>query len=257
MAPTQTQIDDAAEQQTDEFEQAVAEALAPLIAQQVLSGGSGGDDATVLAWWSKALAAAVGLGLLAFLRSAGTKTLTDLGVDSGIVPRAIDATVEQHQQQVLTDLAASARTSVDNIRAAAEGVPEATDGSPGAEAPPAALDPQEVRSRAGTAASRLGREAAMQGREGYRADLARSAGILTKAWRTRRDDRVRLSHAALEGERQPLDEPFLTIDGDLIRYPGDPAAPLRATAGCRCHLSYRIEPGTDYQRNLQRALGLA
>lgn len=66
------------------------------------------------------------------------------------------------------------------------------------------------------------------------ADLA---GWSTKTWQTRQDDRVRDSHVLLQGQTAALDEPF--ISGiDKLQFPGDPAAPMRQRAGCRCWLRF-------------------
>lgn len=248
----QTGVDEADEQQADSFEQAAAEAIAPLIVAAVLSSDGGEDDDS-----HAAVIAAIGLGLLALLRSSGTKMLTDLGLESGAVPQVVDRTIQAQYDRAVDDTIRSIADSAQNIRESLnstapgqEGTSDAAGRGPGQSGPWADLDPQEVASRAQSASERIGRRTMMQAREGYREALAADAGILAKTWRTRRDNRVRLSHAALEGESVPLSQVFHTIDGDRLRYPGDPTAPLRATAGCRCHLSYRIRAGADYQRRL-------
>ena len=62
---------------------------------------------------------------------------------------------------------------------------------------------------------------------------ARGAG--RKRWVTRRDDRVRPTHAAADGQTVPVGEPFI-VGGWALMFPGDPVAPLVETAGCRCVL---------------------
>ena len=53
------------------------------------------------------------------------------------------------------------------------------------------------------------------------------------AWVTRRDDRVRATHAAADGQRVPVGGRFV-VGGWAMAYPGDPAGPVWETAGCRC-----------------------
>lgn len=53
-------------------------------------------------------------------------------------------------------------------------------------------------------------------------------------WLTARDERVRPSHRAMQGQRRPDGEPFRSGDGIALRYPGDPLAPRQETARCRC-----------------------
>lgn len=53
-------------------------------------------------------------------------------------------------------------------------------------------------------------------------------------WLTSRDGKVRDSHQLLEGEVRPHGEPFLTIGGAQLLYPGDPAGPAEEIIQCRC-----------------------
>ena len=60
---------------------------------------------------------------------------------------------------------------------------------------------------------------------------ARGGGWM--AWVTRRDDRVRATHAAADGQRIQVGGRFV-VGGWAMSYPGDPAGPVWETAGCRC-----------------------
>lgn len=66
-------------------------------------------------------------------------------------------------------------------------------------------------------------------------DAAESFGGGRKRWMTMEDDRVRLTHEALDGVRVPQEERFYTIDGDSARFPGDFANPAN-NCNCRCHI---------------------
>lgn len=77
-------------------------------------------------------------------------------------------------------------------------------------------------------------------REEAKWDYATQSGALGKAWRTRRDNRVRTSHGDLEGDFVLVGDPFITINGAQLQRPGDPKAPLYETINCRCRLSYRM-----------------
>jgi hypothetical protein len=81
-----------------------------------------------------------------------------------------------------------------------------------------------------------------------------SAEVVTKEWRSRRDERVRDTHRrrpmtvdndsthwGLDGVVKQLDDYFISSSGARLRYPGDPSAPLSETAGCRCNLIYRVD----------------
>lgn len=71
----------------------------------------------------------------------------------------------------------------------------------------------------------------------------------TKVWRDSSDDRVRHSHAILDGESVLLLQPFKSVTGSLMLYPGDTS--MGATAAdvilCRCRFDVRI----DRLRNLR------
>jgi len=64
---------------------------------------------------------------------------------------------------------------------------------------------------------------------------------ITRIWRTAGDDRVRDSHAEMDGEERGMNEPFVSGDGNMIFYPGDPAAPPEETINCRCWLETNID----------------
>jgi len=68
------------------------------------------------------------------------------------------------------------------------------------------------------------------------ATRAQDDGIVVyKRWETMLDDRVRDTHAYLQGEAVPLSEYFFTYDGDFALRPGDFQFPENVI-GCRCRL---------------------
>jgi hypothetical protein len=74
---------------------------------------------------------------------------------------------------------------------------------------------------------------------------AESAGPgVVRTWITRKDDRVRPAHRALQGKTLPVGTPY-EIDGARLRYPGDPFAPFALTINCRCRLHYATDEDTN------------
>ncbi len=65
--------------------------------------------------------------------------------------------------------------------------------------------------------------------EGYR-----QANMPIKIWVAVRDNRTREWHADLDGMEVPLDQPFHTINGNTLMFPGDPNAPAEEVINCRC-----------------------
>lgn len=57
---------------------------------------------------------------------------------------------------------------------------------------------------------------------------------VTFVWHTARDERVRDSHRAMEGQTRAWGRPFETGNGARLRYPGDPMGPAAEVIQCRC-----------------------
>ena len=60
----------------------------------------------------------------------------------------------------------------------------------------------------------------------------------TKLWHTALDERVRVTHMALEGVEIPVDD-FFDVGGYPARMPLDSTLPIQETANCRCSLEYK------------------
>jgi len=58
-----------------------------------------------------------------------------------------------------------------------------------------------------------------------------AAGVVTKTWRTVGDARVRDTHAAVNGQRRPLQQPF-DLGGRSAMYPGSPELPVALRVNC-------------------------
>lgn len=68
----------------------------------------------------------------------------------------------------------------------------------------------------------------------------KQVGAVTKTWLTRRDTSVRPAHQFLQGKTVDLGDGF-TVDGSVLRFPGDPLAPPSLTMNCRCRLRFNID----------------
>ena len=71
---------------------------------------------------------------------------------------------------------------------------------------------------------------------------ARGGKYVKRKWNTVNDERVRPSHRKAEGQVRDATTPF-RVGGALLRYPGDPTAPIEETANCRCHVEPVIDLG--------------
>jgi HK97 family phage portal protein len=67
----------------------------------------------------------------------------------------------------------------------------------------------------------------------------KSLGSTNKTWVTRKDSDVRPEHKVLHGKTLKLGDKY-RIGEDLLRFPGDPEAPISATAGCRCRIKFTL-----------------
>lgn len=78
---------------------------------------------------------------------------------------------------------------------------------------------------------------------------AQRLGIkVKKKWLAILDSRTRDTHRDLDGQTQEVDDPFV-VDGDEIKFPGDPTAKPALTYNCRCTLTYEYP---DYPSTMPR-----
>lgn len=68
-------------------------------------------------------------------------------------------------------------------------------------------------------------------------DAFKAAGVKTKTWIASGPPGDRPDHTAIDGQTVSIDEPFRLPDGTKIQYPGDPNAPVKHTANCRCTMT--------------------
>lgn len=65
---------------------------------------------------------------------------------------------------------------------------------------------------------------------------------IERIWITASDERVRGSHAPMNGQVQQYGQPFISGNGNELMYPGDIDAPANETIQCRCVLRTRLLP---------------
>lgn len=66
---------------------------------------------------------------------------------------------------------------------------------------------------------------------------SKSGDTAKKEWISKKDEKVRMAHRQLDGQKLPLSKSF-EVNGLPIRFPGDPLAPPSLTIGCRCKLRF-------------------
>lgn len=80
---------------------------------------------------------------------------------------------------------------------------------------------------------------------------AEKMGIrMKKEWLATLDNRTRHAHAILDGQQAEVDKPF-KVDGEEIRFPGDPTAAGYLVYNCRCTLVAAVE-GVDTSNAMRR-----
>lgn len=72
------------------------------------------------------------------------------------------------------------------------------------------------------------------------ADKSKVPIVIEKTWRSKRDEKVRLSHSLMNGQKVAQDQPFASPHGSLLMFPCDASlgAPLSERARCRCVAEY-------------------
>lgn len=77
-----------------------------------------------------------------------------------------------------------------------------------------------------------------------------TTSAVTRVWRSAHDDRVRHTHAGMDGQEvQGMDAPFVSPSGAQLMYPGDTSlgAGPSETIGCRCS----VEINLDFSEGLE------
>lgn len=105
------------------------------------------------------------------------------------------------------------------------------DDEPGTRSKIAPTPDEESRAMARTLATRLAAESSLA--------TAHLLNMPFKVWISRGNPSVRSTHRRLHGEGIPMDAPFRRWPtGEVLDFPGDPRAPLRETANCRCKIIF-------------------
>jgi len=79
-------------------------------------------------------------------------------------------------------------------------------------------------------------------------DLMQQGGVKSwKMWMSRRDSKVRAAHRRADGQTVQSNETF-TVDGESLRFPGDPNGSPRNVINCRCFSVVKRRPGKKVKR---------
>ncbi len=64
---------------------------------------------------------------------------------------------------------------------------------------------------------------------------------VTQIWHTAHDNRVRDTHAVMDGQQQPWGSNFITGSGAQLRFPGDDMGPPEEVINCRCWREMKVD----------------
>lgn len=70
---------------------------------------------------------------------------------------------------------------------------------------------------------------------------AKETGVIEGNWWIPGGANIRDSHLAMQGQFRPLDEPFVTGEGNLLMYPHDPAGEAHEVINCKCVLRAKVK----------------
>ena len=85
-----------------------------------------------------------------------------------------------------------------------------------------------------TRAERIARTEVIGASNAGATEAMRQAGTQSKEWLSSRDDKVRDTHKALDGNVVSLNEDFVSPSGETLNFPGDPSADPSEIVNCRC-----------------------
>lgn len=235
--PTEAELEqEAARQKVDDQ----AEVVASLALAAALGGGDGGSS-MLLAWPAELEKAVASLAKLVGL--AAVVSLLRPTAGGSIAPDQV-AAVEEIQDSVAPivrrvveqDVVGAARQRQLAVRSGSKPPPDAETAA------------RWAKMIGRTAATRAAAEAAIEMAEPIQRLLETE---LRKLWVSRGDSRVRPLHRRLHGKTEKVGDPFWRElgTGAMLRYPGDPRAPIGQTANCRCALFLaRADEAKDAER---------
>lgn len=148
-----------------------------------------------------------------------------------------DAGLAAGEKAGLTTLAQAARVIARKARR-----DEAMGGSPGVSLPGEPYDPNaDEIAKSYTNTDLIALPIVQSTKHAAQLAAASEAGWTRKTWVDMHDNRVRVNHAFLgspkyEFHTVPILEPFETLDGNKLWYPGDTSAPPHEWMRCRCWL---------------------
>jgi HK97 family phage portal protein len=85
-----------------------------------------------------------------------------------------------------------------------------------------------------TRAERIARTEVISASNAGSFEAMKKTGVERKEWLSSRDEKVRETHQELDGQEQPIDQPFISSEGAALMYPGDPNGPASEIVQCRC-----------------------
>jgi uncharacterized protein with gpF-like domain len=180
--------------------------------------------------------------IIAALTAVAMRALDHQRTFSG--PRAAEELWEHSDQAVVAGVEAGLETLAQAAKHIARSAraDEATGGSPGVSLPGEPYDPDAAEHAKSYAdPEQIALPVVQSTRHAAQLAAAEAAGWTRKTWVDMHDNRVRASHAFLgspkyEYHAVPILEPFVTIDGNKLWYPGDTSAPPHEWMRCRCWL---------------------
>lgn len=93
--------------------------------------------------------------------------------------------------------------------------------------------------------------------DAFRAVVEQTGTPMEKVWLATIDDRTRETHEEADGQRVPVDQPFILGEGDAgveLDFPGDPNGPAEEVIQCRCTMLL-VEPGENTDMSNRQFLG--
>lgn len=219
----------------EEAQDTAAEALARAAAIALATEDE--DDPRLQEAAQKAAKSLIVLGVIIAMTSGQR---ADATVDTKVLEQKIREVTPEIEAALTADirdgLVLAAESRADRLRDEDESAPSGDEFNE----PPAPADTAEARRSWATNVGRSMTTRLMSERApDFIKPVEEHLGVeLHKIWMTRMDSRVRSAHRKLQGNTHPLDKPFWRElgTGRVLRYPGDPSAPIEQTANCRCWL---------------------